>query len=215
MKTQFIFVRHGEASGNIDRIFHGFTNSELTENGKKQIKRVAARLQTEHIDYVCSSDLKRAYETALAIAEPHGLSVDIDPRFCEINGGLWENVHWDLLPDRYPESYNLWCNEPHTVQMPEGESMTDFVNRLKEGVHALLKEHAGQTICVATHGTAVRVLCCYFMGKPFTELNDIVWCDNAAVTICEHDETGMSVVLDGDNSHLADISTINDQDWWK
>jgi len=215
MKTRFIFVRHGEASGNIDRIFHGFTNSELTKNGRQQIERTALRLSEETIDYICSSDLKRAYETAKKIAEPHNLTVDIDPRFREINGGLWENEYWAQLPDLYPESYKLWLEEPHAVCLPKGESMAAFFDRLLQGLMSLLNTHKGQTICIATHGTAIRVLCCYCKGKPLTELNDIAWCDNASITIAEHDGTGFHVVVDGDNHHLADISTINDQDWWK
>ena len=34
--TKIIFVRHGEAEGNIKRIFHGFYNSSLTEDGHIQ-----------------------------------------------------------------------------------------------------------------------------------------------------------------------------------
>ncbi len=215
MKTTLIFVRHGEASGNIDRIFHGFTNSELTENGRRQVERAARRLASEPIDYICSSDLKRAYETALKIAEFHGLPVDIDSRFREINGGKWENELWEELPVLFPDSYAVWLREPHAVRLPGGESMTDFFERLRQGTEALLASHAGQTICVATHGTAIRVLCCYCKGKSLTELNDITWCDNAAITVVEHDATGYRVVVDGDNSHLADISTIGEQDWWK
>lgn len=216
MKTKLIFVRHGEATGNIDKIFHGVTDSELTANGREQIERVAARLAEEPIDYIYSSGLKRAHQTALAIAAPHGLSVTVDPRFREIDGGRWEKELWGDLPKLFPESYDIWLNEPWAVQMPEGDSMVGFFKRLREGVEDILKKHPGKTVCVATHGTAVRVLCCYCKNKPLEELNEIMWCDNAAVTVAEFDdETGFSVIVDGDNSHLADISTINEQDWWK
>lgn len=215
VKTKLIFVRHGEATGNIDRIFHGFTNSELTKNGRMQAERVAERLSKEKIDYICSSDLKRAYETACTIAKHHGLSVDIRPAFREINGGLWENNPWDDLPNLFPESYDLWINEPHALQMPEGESMVGFFERLRKETEAVMREHAGKTVCIVAHGTVVRVLNCYCVGKPLTQLNDIRWCDNAAITVAEHGEEGFQLLVDGDNSHLSDISTIANQSWWK
>ncbi|MBE7035055.1 MAG: histidine phosphatase family protein [Ruminococcaceae bacterium] len=215
MKTTLIFVRHGEATGNIDRIFHGFTDSDLTDNGRAQAKQTAKRLADFPIDHICSSDLKRAYETACAVAEPHGLTVAVDPRFREINGGLWENHYWDELGTLFPESGKTWLDAPHALQMPEGESMRDFFERLRDGVQDLLLHHKGETICVATHGTAIRVLCCYCKNKPLEELNDVAWCDNAAVTIVEHDENGFSMVLEGDNSHLGDLSTIKNQNWWR
>lgn len=216
MKTKLIFVRHGEATGNIDRIFHGFTDSELTDNGLAQIKRTAEVLSKETIDYIYSSGLKRAHQTACAIAEHHGLTVEVDPRFREINGGKWEKENWDELPNLYPEVYENWVSNPHLTEMPEGESMLEFAARLCEAVMDVIEDHAGKTICIATHGTSVRVLSCLCQNKPLEELNDVMWCDNASITIADYDdEMGFTLLVDGDNSHLGEISTIKDQDWWK
>ena len=216
MKTKLIFVRHGEATGNIDRIFHGFTDSDLTENGHKQIERTAQVLAGETIDYIYSSGLKRAHQTACAIAAHHSLEVSVDPRFREINGGKWETEFWDDLPKLFPESYDDWVNNPHLVELPEGESMMEFAARLCEAVMDVIEAHPGKVICIATHGTCVRVLSCLCQNKPLTELNTVKWCDNAAITVAEYDdEAGFTLLIDGDNTHLGDISTINDQDWWK
>ncbi len=216
MKTKLIFVRHGEATGNIDRIFHGFTDSDLTDNGREQIKRSAEVLAKEPIHYIYSSGLKRAHETACAIAEHHGLTVTVDPRFREINGGKWEKVYWNDLPKLFPEIYENWEKYPHLVEMPEGETMVEFAARLCEAVMDLIEAHPGKTICIATHGTSVRVLSCLAQNRPLYELGKVKWCDNAAITIAEYDDdAGFTLLLDGDNSHLIDISTINEQDWWQ
>lgn len=215
MQTKLIFVRHGEAQGNIERVFHGFTNSDLTENGREQVKRAADRLKNEHIDFFYASDLKRAYETAATVASFHGCEISVDSRLREINGGLWEEVPWDDLPELFPESYAHWLDTPYKLQMPEGESMEVFYQRLKEVVDEIVINHAGKTICIASHGTAIRVLCSYFKGLPLTKLTDVDWCDNAAITVVLHDENGYQIITEGDNSHLLDISTIGKQEWWK
>lgn len=213
--TRLIFVRHGEALGNIERVFHGFTNSALTENGRRQAERLAQRLADEPIDVIYSSDLTRAFETAQAVAERKGMEVIIDERFREINGGKWEDVPWDDLPVLFPEAFGHWLDEPHRLQIPEGESMAAFQERLIAAVDSVVKQHSGKNICIATHGTAIRVLLCYFYGRTLEELNTVQWCDNASITVVEHDEKGFSVVRDGDNAHLADISTLDKQDWWR
>lgn len=215
MQTKLIFVRHGEARGNIERVFHGFTDSDLTENGKEQAKRAADRLQNEQIDYFYSSDLKRAYETAMIVAAPHKAKVFTDSRLREINGGLWEEVPWDDLPEQFADSYSHWLDTPYLLQMPEGESMEHFYKRLKDVVDEIARTHAGKTVCIASHGTAIRVLCCYFKGLPLQQLTDVDWCDNAAITIVMHDKKGYWIITEGDNSHLSDISTIGKQEWWK
>lgn len=214
-ETKLILVRHGEAVGNITKVFHGFTNSELTENGRAQAQRAAERLKTEPIDRICSSDLKRAYETALAVAKPHGLEVEIDERLREINGGLWENVPFADLEQLYPESFYHWSKEPYATRLPEGESMTEFYQRITNAVCDWVQRCTGQTLCMVTHGTAIRLLCCFAQNMPLKSLNDITWCDNAAITVITHDAEGFHLRIAGDNSHLADISTLNQQDWWK
>lgn len=213
--TTLIFVRHGEAEGNIKRHFHGFHNSALTENGREQIRRAALRLKDRPIDAIYSSDLTRAFETAQEIAKGRGLTVQIDERFREINGGQWEDVPWDDLPVRFPESYSDWLNEPYRLQMPDGESMADFSSRLVEASVATAQAHSGKTVCIATHGTAIRVLLCYFYGWPLERLNDVAWCDNAAITIVTYENGSFTVRVDGDNGHLKDISTLAKQDWWR
>ncbi len=214
-ETKLILVRHGEAVGNITKVFHGFTNSELTENGRAQARRAATRLANEPIARICSSDLKRAYETALAVADPHRLEVEIDPRLREINGGQWENVPFADLPERYPESFHHWSHEPYAVQLPGGESMTEFYQRITNAVCDWVQRCLGQTLCMVTHGTAIRLLCCFAQNKPIETLNEVTWCDNAAITVITHDAEGFHLCIAGDNSHLADISTLNQQDWWK
>lgn len=214
-ETTLIFVRHGEAIGNVTKVFHGFTDSELTENGKAQAERAAMRLKTEPIDRVFSSDLKRAYKTAQAVAKPHGLKIVTDPRLREINGGRWENVSFDELPKQYPESFRLWCDHPYAVQMPGGESMAEFYARITEAVCDITQRCKGETVCIVTHGTAIRLLSCFAQGKPPEAINDVTWCDNAAITVITHDATGFHLRVDGDNTHLADISTLEKQDWWR
>lgn len=213
--TTLIYVRHGEAEGNVKRNFHGFYNSSLTPNGREQIRRVAKRLKNVPIDVLYSSDLTRAFETAQAIAEGRELSVQIEERFREINGGEWEDVPWDDLPVKFSESYHDWLYEPYKLQMPGGESMAEFSSRLIRATVEIAEKHPSQTVCIATHGTAIRVLLCYFYGWQLEHLNDVHWCDNAAITIVEYENGRFRVLVDGDNEHLKDISTLATQDWWK
>ena len=213
--TTLIYVRHGEAEGNVKRHFHGFYNSTLTKNGREQIKRAAVHLSEIHMDAIYSSDLTRAFETAQAIAEGRGINIQMDERFREINGGQWENIPWDDLPVKFSDSYHDWLYEPYKLQMPDGESMEDFSRRLVQASTEIAKKHPSQTICIATHGTAIRVLLCYFYGWPLKRLNDVQWCDNASISIIEYEKGRFTVRADGDNEHLKDISTLATQDWWR
>ena len=214
MKTTVMLIRHGEAEGNFVRKFHGFFNSRLTEKGYMQINRLAERLKNEHIDFLYSSDLDRAFETAKAVNKYHNLDIIKDEAFREIHGGKWEDTPWDDLPVLFPEIYGNWLNSPIDTEMPDGETMREFNERLIEGVHKLIKRHEGKTICIASHGTAIRSLVCYFLNVPFSELDSVEWCDNAALTVAEYENGKFNVTINGENAHLKDISTIEGQAWF-
>jgi len=213
--TTIYIVRHGEARGNVERNFHGWFDSDLTENGRAQIARLPAWFRDIHIDAAYSSDLKRTKETAEAVTRERGITVETRADLREIHGGAWEDVPWDDLPVRFPESYGNWLERPHLLEMPGGERMTDFQDRIYGAILDIARTHSGQNVLVASHGTAIKVLLCRVRGIPLSEMPGEKWCDNASVTVLEVENGKITVTVDGDNSHLADISTLAKQKWWR
>ncbi len=213
--TTIYIVRHGEARGNVERNFHGWYDSDLTENGRAQIARLPAYFRDIHLDAAYSSDLKRTKETAAIVADERGIPVQTRTDLREIHGGRWEDVPWDDLPVRFPESYSHWLERPHLLEMPGGERMTDFQARIYGAVSDIAEMHPEQNVLVATHGTAIKVLLCRVRGIPLSAMPGESWCDNASVTVLEADGGKIRVTVDGDNSHLADISTLAKQKWWR
>ncbi len=213
--TTLYIVRHGEARGNVERNFHGWFDSELTENGRAQIGRLPAYFKDIQLDAAYSSDLKRTKETAEVVAGEKGIPVETRADLREIHGGRWEDVPWDDLPIRFPESYGHWLERPHLLEMPEGERMTAFQDRIYNAVLDIARKNEGKNVLIATHGTAIKVLLCRVRGIPLSAMPGESWCDNASVTVLEADGETIRVTVDGDNSHLADISTLAKQKWWR
>lgn len=215
MKTIVYLVRHAEAEGNISRRFHGQFDSNLTENGLRQALLLAKRFENEKVDIIYSSDLKRAYDTAKAVAEVKGLPVITDKKLREFSGGLWEDVEWDELPKRFPESFTAWEKEPHTAQIPGGESMIELQDRIKAAFYDIVSKNEGKNIAIFTHGTAIKVLFCHFHGIPIKNWDKLPWQDNTAVSLVEVAGNTVKIIYEGDNSHLGEYSTLAKQDWWK
>lgn len=213
--TRLILVRHGEAEGNVNRRFHGHFDSHLTPNGHKQVLKLVQRLAQEKIDILYSSDLSRAYETAKYIADKKNMDINVLKGLREINGGDWEDVPWADLPERWPEANEHWEHQPHLLQMPNGESMVKFQERVVKTVTEIIQQNDDMNICVVTHGTAIKALLCFFYGKPLEEFINIPWHDNASITVIYIDGNTYKVALEGDNAHLGELSTLAKQNWWK
>lgn len=218
MKTRLIFVRHAEAEGNVNRLFHGWYDSKITEKGHKQAKKVAERLKNIPVDIMYSSSLTRTLQTAQYIADLKQLPIIRTDKMKEINGGDWENKEWDVLPTQYPKENYTWEHEPHLHQMPKGENMTEFYERLMGEVKNIIGQNLGKNICIVTHGTAIRTMLCRFYGATLEHMKNIYWHDNTSVTIVDYDNEKdvFEVLLEGDAEHLEfKLSTIQNQDWWQ
>ncbi|MHB8065498.1 MAG: histidine phosphatase family protein [Ruminiclostridium sp.] len=218
MKTRLIFVRHAEAEGNFNRLFHGWYDSNITEKGHKQAKKVAERLADIPIDIIYSSSLARTLQTAQYIADIKQLPIIRTDKMKEINGGDWENRAWEDIPILYPQENHTWENEPHIHQMPNGENMTEFYERLLKEVKGIIDQNPGKNICIFTHGTAIRAMLCRFYGATLEHMKNIYWHDNTSVTIVDYDDekNDFEVLLEGDAEHLEfELSTIKNQEWWQ
>lgn len=73
--TKLYLVRHGETKDNVAKIIQGQRPGELTPTGIKQIEELAVSLAGIHFDAIISSDLRRAYDSALILGSRLNLPV--------------------------------------------------------------------------------------------------------------------------------------------
>lgn len=206
--TRLIIIRHCEAIGNSERVFNGHFDSDISEIGKRQALCLAERMKDESIDKLYSSPLIRAVKTAEAITKYHDLEVQINPSFKEINAGKWEGVKLDEISTSYSDLFSVWRYEPWNFKSSGGETMRDVFKRVNSGIDEVLREDMGKTICVVSHGAAIRCLMCRFKGYDIERLNEVKWSYNTGVSTVEFDdEMNANVVLEGDLSHLPDELT--------
>jgi broad specificity phosphatase PhoE len=217
MDTTVILVRHAEAIGNIKRLFHGSTDTPLTETGYAQLDVLAKRFETIPYDCIYSSDLHRAKETARAVNRSLKLPILIEPDIREIDGGDWEDKPFEDLGKLFPDIHYKWENKPYLAQLPNGESVVQVRDRVWNKILEIVEANKGKTICMVSHGTAMRLARCMMHRLPLTELNQIGWCDNTGITICRFDEELIPTILvESDNSHLleAGLSNMTKQEWY-
>ena len=203
-----ILVRHGESRANNEKFFAGQLDVELSELGRKQADMTAKYVTEAYkIDKIYSSTLRRAYDTATAIAERTGL--DIIPRddLREINSGKWQGLHFDELEEKYTESYGVWLHDIGNAKTPEGESVKELYERAWSAIEAIAKENPSGTVAVSTHATPIRAIICRLRGYTAENMKNIPWGSNASIAIIEFDGEEWQIKLEGYDDHLATLKT--------
>lgn len=145
-------VRHGESEWNVAGRVQGQSASagSLTATGRAQAARAAALLAGTRARAIVTSDLRRARDTAVILAETLGLPVQRDPALREQNLGELEGRAFaeGTVQETIDE---LWRNPER--RPPGGESILEMYER----IHATLDRCAGQDLILVTHGGPVRV----------------------------------------------------------
>lgn len=153
--TTILLARHGETDWNHDGRFQGWADPPLNETGREQARALAIQLAGVLFDAVYASDLRRAYETAVIVAEPHGVSVVTDPGLREINVGSWSGLTRPEIEERFPAA------EHH-----DGETRAEHLARVLEAVERIASAHAGERILIVSHGGSLRALRRHAVGDP-------------------------------------------------
>lgn len=189
MSLRLFLLRHGETRWNRESRYQGCRDIPLSPTGRAQAA-AAARLLADHpLAAVYSSPLRRARETAEAIAASRGLEVRIDAAFREICHGLWEGLTAAEVRTRFPALYAQWRATPAAVTMPEGEGVRDVRKRVLDGLARLRASHDGEAVCLVAHGTPVRLLILEALGLGPERLWAFV-CPPAALSELEFNAAG-------------------------
>lgn len=90
-------IRHGKTELNKANVLQGRSNYPLNEEGKQQAKEAAAQLQGIVFDYIFTSPLTRAVQTAEIIVP--GTSMIIDDRLISTHAIAMKGLLEYLTPD--------------------------------------------------------------------------------------------------------------------
>ena len=162
--TKLILVRHGETDWNqVDRI-QGWLDIPLNAEGIKQAEKLAEELSGMKIATIYSSPLKRAWQTAQAIAGKQHLKVKKLSALKEINQGKWQGLLVSEAKRRYRKLYPRWLSEPLTVRPPQGESLEEASQRVEKACQRIVVNHPQETVCLVTHKVTAALIKCHYLG---------------------------------------------------
>ena len=122
---KLILVRHGETTMNLQKLYYGFLDADLTEKGIEQVKSAREILKNMDYDEIYSSDLKRAYKTA-EIINHKGLEIKVSKEIRELNFGIFEGYTYQELKEKYPKELLISQKEWKTYNFENGESPSDL-----------------------------------------------------------------------------------------
>lgn len=186
---EIILARHAATASNLVRPYilqgQGMDGS-LDEQGRRQAAALAETLASFKIDRVYASPLKRAMETADAIARAHGRRVEAVAGLIEAKIGEWEGLNWSQIHQRWPAEAAAFEERPDEQPYVGGESYTDVWRRAGAAVADLAQKCRGERIVVVGHNVVNRALLAGWLAIPLRFARKVPQ-NNAGYSVLTHD----------------------------
>ena len=204
MMTDFVAVRHGETDENLNGILQGQSDTHLNKLGIRQAECVAERLKHEHFDLIYSSDLQRTMHTAEMIAKPHKLPVFPLRALREWDLGVLQGGKWEDLRVKFPAVMQAFREERDELQVPDGESRSDFYQRVADCLDEMSERFEGKRILLVSHGGALKAMFRHVVG-PVAASSHLPLTSNASVSQFRYVDGFWQLVSWNDVYHLRSL----------
>ncbi len=174
--TEIWLIRHGDALRGPEEVADGgYDEQGLSNLGRRQAAALSTALASIAIDAIYASPAPRAFETAQAVAAPHGLAVITDAAMREVD---LQSLRPVIAPTATPEEraaqlrqYLRWMEQRALAvgvwdDILEPGASAAIRTRISTGVDAIAARHAGQRVVIASHAGAINAYIATFLGIP-------------------------------------------------
>lgn len=163
---RLLLVRHGETDWNKEGRFQGQIDIPLNAHGTSQAEAASDFLSSVAIQRAYSSTMARPRQTAEVILAHHpGVPLTTTPGLMEIGHGRWEGCLEQEIAATWPELLADWKREPHTVTMPDGETLQQVWDRSVGTWSTIVRGLSPEeTALVVAHDAVNKTILCALLG---------------------------------------------------
>ncbi len=197
--AELLLIRHAQQDIDPEGAVGELLDPPLSQQGEQQARLAGIGLSATHIDAIVSSPLRRARQTAEAIASHHQLDVTVIDDLREIE--LFRDVPADQkLRDFFgipllKAVRHRMLHERSWDVYPSSESSYDFRKRTINAIESVIATHTTGRIAIVCHGGVINAYVSHVVRSPL----DMMF---------RPAHTSISTVLAGDERRV--LSTLND-----
>ena len=174
-------LRHGQTDWNIDFRLQGVTDIPLNSTGIAQARAAAKSIPQGYWNFVASSPLTRAVNTAQIIAEQIAIpELVIEPLLLERSFGDAEGMTHAEWKSKFPDGLP-----------PGGESLEVLRMRAIHLLEHLLAQYRGTKVLAVSHGALIRKLVRMVSRGEFPL--DGQRFENTSLTVIKHNQNGWQI----------------------
>ncbi len=178
-----IFLRHGQAKNNTERILAGRTEGvPLTDVGIKQAEHTAELLEHMNVSAIYSSPIERAKHTAEIVGKHNSLDVAIDDRLIELDMGKFTGVPYDEIFTSHGNVFMKFYNGELEIAHNGVETFSEVKKRVLGIVDHVIEKHPDENVVLVTHMDPIKAMLSTIVDLSPTNLFELI-IENASLNL--------------------------------
>ena len=154
-----IFLRHGQAKNNTERILAGRTPGvPLTEEGVEQSEKAAKFLEEMNISVIYSSPIERAKNTAEIVGKHISIDVRIDDRLIELDMGKFTGKPYDEIFSSHGNVFMKFYRGELEIAHNGVETFEQVKKRIRDMVDHVIDNHPDENVVLVTHMDPIKAM---------------------------------------------------------
>ncbi|MDO5301919.1 MAG: histidine phosphatase family protein [Tissierellia bacterium] len=183
---EIYLLRHAQTAWNLESRLQGWSDSPLTEEGRRKAEEMARRLKDLKFDWAYSSDLGRARASLAPFLVGRELPVSYTSDLRELSLGPWEGRLYEEVCQREPEKFRIYFNDPAAHRVEGAETYGDLQLRIRRFL-GQLKESSHQRVLIMAHGVSVQGILNEIQGKELASFWEEPLVEGMEITLLEYE----------------------------
>ena len=206
-KTIYL-IRHGETDYNRRGVVQGSgIDADLNDMGRAQAAAFFQAYQHVSFDKIYTSALKRTVQTVELFLEL-GIPYEQLPGLNEISWGVMEGRVPGQIEDEYHSRLIAAWASGNTAKTTDGGESPDQVEaRQRDAIAEILAHPNEETVLVAMHGRAMRILLCWITGQSLAHMDQFEHSNVCLYKLqYDYDTQAFTVESANDTAHLLSLA---------
>lgn len=177
-------IRHANTVANQCMRFSGHLDSDISELGLEQIRKLGIFMKDYPVEKVYASPMKRTIATAQAISD----NIQLEESLKEMNFGKLEGLTLEEIKSQYKKEHDRLFSMGSEYLFPRGESIISFHERVKTGLYNILTKSDEKVFAIVAHSGTIRCILSELIGQTY-EYHWNFQIDNCSISKITYDNS--------------------------
>ncbi len=188
-----IFLRHGQAMNNVERVLAGRTPGvPLTDNGVEQAKKAAEFVGKMNVSRIYTSPIDRARHTAEIVAGDGPVEIIHDERLIELDMGKFTGMKYDEIFSKHGNVFLKFYSGDLELAHNGVETFDMVKKRILDMIDHVSSRHTDENVLLVTHMDPIKAALSSAMDLTPQSLFELIVA-NASLTVFEEREGSLSL----------------------